>query len=421
MQAKTQALDKPGILDNMGLIFQVLNRKDSALICHNLSLELAKEKYNSIAQISANLHLGMFYRGKDSVLSSQYMNESLRIADSLSKNGKLEQKEVLEDLYNEVSDKMVAVGDFERAYIPLMALSDINKYRSENAIKALGLEQRKLERELLTQLRLKSYFGIAVSVLGFLFLFSSFLGIRQKNRVLIAEKDMNTLLNEQEKRTTTAVEEAREISRKEIARDIHDQLGGDLSTAKFLFDGLTGDIQINKEPEPQQFEKIAEVLDSAIARARKVAHKLNSRMLSEFDLVLSIKDLGKTLESSKKIKVHCYIDGLENDLGVKRSREVFGIVKELSTNVLKHAKASELIIQLQTLKKDGLLNLMIQDDGQGFEPSVAEGKTSTGMGIQSIKNQVEGWEGTFTIDSTKNQGTTIFIDIPYTNLDAVKA
>ena len=88
---------------------------------------------------------------------------------------------------------------------------------------------------------------------------------------------------------------------------------------------------------------------------------------------------------------------------------IFRIIQELVANIIKHAEATEAMIHL-TNHKDSL-NIMVEDNGKGFNPNQITTKNK-GMGISSIDKRVEHLEGTMTIESETNKGTTIIIDIP---------
>ena len=91
--------------------------------------------------------------------------------------------------------------------------------------------------------------------------------------------------------------------------------------------------------------------------------------------------------------------------------QVYRIVQELIGNTLKHAKASEISIQLN--EYDDSVNLMVEDDGVGFDPLKL--RKEAGIGLENLKARVAKLGGTLNIDSGKGAGTTISIDIPIHN------
>ena len=87
--------------------------------------------------------------------------------------------------------------------------------------------------------------------------------------------------------------------------------------------------------------------------------------------------------------------------------ECYRIIHELISNVLKHAKAKSINIQLNKINAE--LNLMVEDDGQGFS---IQNMAYKGMGLRNVEERVERLEGHLNIDSGKGSGTTVIVNIP---------
>jgi signal transduction histidine kinase len=85
------------------------------------------------------------------------------------------------------------------------------------------------------------------------------------------------------------------------------------------------------------------------------------------------------------------------------------MIQELCTNIIKHSQANEVNIYL-TQHNNSEINIIIEDNGKGFNPKQAMLKD--GIGLKSIEKKVEQMGGTFTIDSVISKGTTIIIDSP---------
>jgi len=88
---------------------------------------------------------------------------------------------------------------------------------------------------------------------------------------------------------------------------------------------------------------------------------------------------------------------------------LFRIIQELGTNIIKHSEATEVNIYL-TQHNHTDINIIIEDNGKGFDPKKI--KYNDGIGLKTIEKKVEQMDGTFTIDSVINKGTTIIIDLP---------
>ena len=87
---------------------------------------------------------------------------------------------------------------------------------------------------------------------------------------------------------------------------------------------------------------------------------------------------------------------------------IFRIIQELTTNIVKHAQASEASISLT--QHEDVLNIIVEDNGKGFKTGKLQHKE--GMGLGSIERRVEHLEGSMEVDSTLGKGTSVIIDIP---------
>ena len=98
---------------------------------------------------------------------------------------------------------------------------------------------------------------------------------------------------------------------------------------------------------------------------------------------------------------------LDNDLDEKVSTMLFRIVQELTHNIFKHAQAKNVLIQV--IQNDNILNLLVEDDGVGFDISKLKVE---GIGLTNIRSRVEFLQGKVDFDSVVDEGTTVNISIP---------
>jgi two-component system sensor histidine kinase DegS len=95
---------------------------------------------------------------------------------------------------------------------------------------------------------------------------------------------------------------------------------------------------------------------------------------------------------------------LENSLEIT----IFRIIQELVTNIIKHANAN--MVSIHLTQHEDCINLMVEDNGIGFE--ISQIKPSMGMGLYSIQKKIENLGGQVTIESIAQKGTTVIIDVP---------
>jgi signal transduction histidine kinase len=126
-----------------------------------------------------------------------------------------------------------------------------------------------------------------------------------------------------------------------------------------------------------------------------------------FGLVPAIRDLCESIESAGHQKIHFTTYGMNERLDNSIEIIVYRVVQECIGNILQHAQAKEIRIQLT--KHEQSFMLMIEDDGVGFEPKNLK---SDGMGLKNINARVRQLNGSVHIDSLPGKGTTTTIEIP---------
>jgi hypothetical protein len=119
-----------------------------------------------------------------------------------------------------------------------------------------------------------------------------------------------------------------------------------------------------------------------------------------------MKVIAHQISNSGSLKVD--VININVNQRIKNSIEiqVFRIVQELLTNIIKHADATEAIIQFS--EDDNVLNVMVEDNGTGFNTK----QTKFGFGLTNIEKRIGNINGELVIDSTENNGTTIILNIP---------
>ena len=197
--------------------------------------------------------------------------------------------------------------------------------------------------------------------------------------------------------------EGQEKERQRIANDLHDDLGGLMATVKLHFNAL------EDKHTPELYEKTNTLIDEAYQKVRTVAHAKNSGVIAKQGLLKAVEQMADRVSDLNKININVMDHGLEDRLENSLELTIFRIIQELITNIIKHADASEANIHITN--HEDALNIMVEDNGVGFNPSQIT-KTKKGMGISSIDKRVEHLNGKMTIESEIQKGTTIIIDIP---------
>ncbi|MDH7444480.1 sensor histidine kinase [Aquimarina sp. 2201CG14-23] len=256
--------------------------------------------------------------------------------------------------------------------------------------------------------------SISLFIFGFIIAFLIYKNTKRKQRIAEQEREIEIqktekLLKEQELTAIDAMISGQEKERQRLANDLHDNLGSTLATVKLHFDHLQHNRDNPKvENIEELFTKTNNLLEEAYQKVRTIAHEKNSGVMAKQGLLPAIKNLAKKASNSDGLQIEVQDYGLDERLDNTLEISIFRIIQELITNTIKHANATEIHISLTN--HDSLLNIIVEDNGKGFQAKILPEKD--GMGLKSIEKRIEHMEGTFEIDSTVGKGTNIIINIP---------
>lgn len=287
------------------------------------------------------------------------------------------------------------------------------KYQArQQAAHIRTLEQaQQLQRAELQRQRTRNLFYL--TLLGALLLLGalSFLVVRQRRlrqRQHAREQESRIVALQQERQllATEAMLKGQEEERGRLARDLHDGLGGMLSTVKLYLGSARGNLVLTPE-SAQLFARSIEHLDSSIQEMRRVARDLMPEALLTFGLPAAVQDLCETLQHVRPpLRVQCEAFGLEERLPQRTELVVYRLVQELLNNVIKHAQARQVIVQLT--RHGQQVQVVVEDDGRGFDPAARP--LAAGVGLRSIRARVDYLGGTLDLQSVPGRGTAATIE-----------
>jgi two-component system NarL family sensor kinase len=197
-----------------------------------------------------------------------------------------------------------------------------------------------------------------------------------------------------------------EIERERIAKDLHDSLGGLLSTIKLQFDNVRSKKQ--ELADLKEYNHAHKLLDTAVDEVRTISRNLQPGSLHDLGLVSAIKDLINRFEGDGYPEIDFQYYEMPEKMDKMISLLVYRIIQELLNNSLKHAQAKEILIQINT--EDNELVIQYEDDGVGFDQNNLKRK---GMGLENIKSRVNYMHGSLIMDSKQDEGMSVLIRIRY--------
>ena len=208
-----------------------------------------------------------------------------------------------------------------------------------------------------------------------------------------------------------ALLKGQEEERSRMAKDLHDGLGGMLSSVKLTLGAMKGNT-ILTEDNTRLFSKALDQLDHSINEMRRVAHNMMPEALVKFGLQQAIEDYCNGLREGSTLKFNTQFYGLEKRLDGPTEIIVYRIIQELLNNVMKHAKATEVLVQV--MRHVNNLNITIEDNGTGFPSDAVDSKN--GAGLVNVQARVDYLKGTLDVQSIAGKGTSIHIDCTISDL-----
>ncbi|GEM_PF-4915205 len=222
------------------------------------------------------------------------------------------------------------------------------------------------------------------------------------------QQKMLDLMRDQEMAFKSAAEVGRETERSRIAADLHDGLSNTLAALKLLFENF-GDRLSHQQPELNKtYQHNLDLLSEACQDARSLAHRTATEQGS-FELQPALEKMVELIRDNSPLNIELSMYLLEEPLGQAAESAVFYTLREIIGNCVKHAQAQDLFIQIT--RHDDALNLLIEDNGKGFDPKQAM-QNQQGMGLTNIATRIDNLGGTFVIESSPEKGTTITIELP---------
>jgi signal transduction histidine kinase/ligand-binding sensor domain-containing protein len=200
-----------------------------------------------------------------------------------------------------------------------------------------------------------------------------------------------------------------EQERTRLARELHDGLGSMLSGIKYSFSAIKKNVALD-EKQTINFDSSIEKLNTSIKEIRNISHSMmDSDSLLRDGLVNALKDYCRNINNPGTLEV--VFRAIEVDNVLLKEEQAFHILRitqELMQNILKHAKATKVIVQINY--NDGIFYLTVEDNGIGFDTS--KGSVKKGIGLKNIQARLKIINGKIDLQSVMDKGTSIYIQCP---------
>ena len=388
-----------------------LGKIDSSKSYAEKSLQIASELEVPEALANANWQMGQIaMKERHFVQAEAYFKKSSSFFEQS------EDPVLKRSYYEAMHQLMFATGKYKEAYEYFQAYQLLHDtiLNSERARQFSEREARyqsekkdsqiELQHVVLKQKNTLNTFLIgAVVALLFIGMLAYF---NYKNRQALQQQRITELETEKQLAATEAVLKGEEKERTRLAKDLHDGLGSMLSGIKYSLNTMKGNLMMTPE-NAQAFERSIDMLDSSIQEMRRVAHNMMPETLVKFGLDTALNDFCNDINQSGALAINYQSINLEDvPISDTTAITIYRIVQELVNNTLKHAGASNSIVQVS--KTNNKLAITVEDDGKGFDTSML--RQAKGIGWSNIENRVEFLKGKLDINSKAGKGTSVHIE-----------
>ncbi|GAB2715527.1 hypothetical protein GCM10011495_22200 [Hymenobacter frigidus] len=202
-----------------------------------------------------------------------------------------------------------------------------------------------------------------------------------------------------------AILQAQETERQRLGEVLHNGLGQILYATKLRLDQLDTPALQALPALAGLHQQTGRLLADAMRQTRTLAHELVPTSLADFGLAAAVCDVCRDL-STPQLRIMCHVWGEELPLPQPVQVTLFRLAQELAHNIVRHAGATEAMLELETLP--GGVSLRAEDNGHGFDPLTA----AEGLGLRTVRQAVALLGGTVAVDSSPEFGTHVRLRIP---------
>ncbi len=284
------------------------------------------------------------------------------------------------------------------------------KFETEKKDKEIASQKLQLQEQNNDILKKKNQFNLAISGGAFLFFLGIGIWFFFKQRHKLKNNEILALKGQQEVIKLESLIDGEEKERNRLAQDLHDGINGDLAVIKYKISSIESSKFTSKEKS--FYNDAIDMLDNAVDQVRRISHNLAPPSLQNFDLIEAIQQFCSKQNASNSVNISYQYFG--NRLNLKKENEtaIYRIIQELLNNIIKHANATEALVQLNN--HGDKLNITVEDNGLGFDHN----SSTNGIGLQNIKSRVNFLKAKLDINSSQ-KGTTFSIEIDVTKNDLI--
>jgi signal transduction histidine kinase len=220
-----------------------------------------------------------------------------------------------------------------------------------------------------------------------------------------AEGDLREL-NRQLRGLSASLIEVRDQERTRIARELHDDLGQQLTGLKLDLEWVSNRLKGGMTVEQTDMDSMRGLINAAIASVRRISTELRPLILDDMGFVAAIEWQVKEISKRSHIQILLDLDAADAVQNPDRASGLFRILQESLTNVVRHAEATQ--VQVTLMQTDSSVVFSVQDNGKGL----GERSGSAGFGLINMRERAIALGGRLDVISAPSGGTTIEVTLP---------
>ncbi|MCH6255705.1 histidine kinase [Puniceicoccaceae bacterium K14] len=207
---------------------------------------------------------------------------------------------------------------------------------------------------------------------------------------------------------------AQERERKEISRDLHDEIAQVLAGINVRLAALKKVVQIGGEDISERIDQTQKLVEHSVAAVHRYALRLRPSLLDDLGLIPTLRSYIGTHSEHHGISIQFDVSAEVDSLGNEPCTALYRVAQESLTNVVRHSNAKNAYVKLECRAQR--IRLEIRDDGRGFDANrILNSTTQKRLGVLGMRERIEMLNGIFSITSSSSKGTTVVADLPFDN------
>jgi signal transduction histidine kinase len=208
---------------------------------------------------------------------------------------------------------------------------------------------------------------------------------------------------------------AQEEERKQISRELHDEIAQTLTGINISLATLTKEATINTNSLKKKIASTQQLVEKSMRRVHRFARELRPMLLDELGLIPALHSYMKSFRERTGIHIRFTVFAELEQLDSVKRTVLYRVAQEALTNVARHAQASYVKVSIWKLD-GGIIRMEIIDNGKSFHVQhLLSGKKNKRLGLLCMRERLEMVNGSFTVESAPSKGTIIRAQIPFSN------